>query len=244
MSITKRQEEILKLLNENRYMTVSVLSELMYTSESSIRRDLSRLENMCFIKRTHGGASILDDVNHPANLNSRMTKNSAGKRRIAKKAAQFLQNGISIMLDSSTTAGYLIPYISKYEDITVFTNNMITAVNAVNLSVKTYCLGGECTNNSPILTGAETCEAVKQIHPDILFFSSHSISKDGLISDPTPQENYIRKLMLENAHKSVFLCDSEKFNRISLYTLTSVNNADACVFDVEWKGFNAKCRIL
>ena len=58
MSITKRQEQILQLLNENRFMTVEKLSKLTYTSASSIRRDLTKLQNMYFIKRTHGGASI------------------------------------------------------------------------------------------------------------------------------------------------------------------------------------------
>ena len=57
MSTTQRQEEILELLNEHGFLTVERLSELTYTSPSSIRRDLARLGALSLIKRTHGGAS-------------------------------------------------------------------------------------------------------------------------------------------------------------------------------------------
>ena len=45
MSISKRQEQILELLNKNGFMTVEKLSQLTYTSTSSIRRDLTKLGN-------------------------------------------------------------------------------------------------------------------------------------------------------------------------------------------------------
>ena len=73
MSITKRQEQILKLLQEHRFLSVEKLSQLTYTSPSSIRRDLTHLQNMYFVKRTHGGASFLDQSDLPPSLDTRMT---------------------------------------------------------------------------------------------------------------------------------------------------------------------------
>ena len=40
----EREYEILKLLASEGYVTVKQLSELLYTSESSIRRDLTGME--------------------------------------------------------------------------------------------------------------------------------------------------------------------------------------------------------
>ena len=82
------------------------------------------------------------------------------------------------------------------------------------------------------------------IKPDVLFFSSHSIDNDGIITDPTEEENYLRSLMLDNAKQSVFLCDSEKFNRKSVYTLTSIDDIDVAVFDSEWNALETKCKII
>ena len=243
MSISKRQEQILGLLNENGFMTVEKLSELTYTSASSIRRELTKLQNMYFIRRTHGGANILN-ANQVAPLNNRLSKNIVAKRKIAKKAESLICDGQIIMLDGSSTVGFLIPHIAKYKDITLFTNNMITAINAINYGIKTHCIGGSSVNNSAVLAGPQSYKAVSEIYPDILFFSSYALDKNGIISDPTEEENYIRSLMLANTRKSVFLCDSEKFNQKSLYTLASLDDIDVAVFDVAWEELNSECKIL
>lgn len=244
MSMTERQELIVKLLDENGFLTVQKLAELTYTSQSSIRRDLARLHDMCFVKRTHGGAKSLNADNNPAPFFNRVSQNATAKRIIAKKAAGFLADGQTIMLDGSSTAGFLIPYIAKHRDIMLYTNNMVTAINAVSYGIKTHCIGGTSVNNSVILSGTESYRAAERLHPDILFFSSHALDKNGIISDPTEEENYLRFVMLNNSVKSIFLCDSEKFNRRSLYTLTSVNNTDAAIFDTEYKDLTASCKIL
>jgi len=234
MSVTKRQEQILELLNENRFLTVEKLSQLTYTSPSSIRRDLTKLQNMYFIKRTHGGASVLNENNQVAPFNNRMSQNTVAKRKIAKMAASLICDGQIIMLDGSSTAGFLVPYIAKHKDITLFTNNMITAVNAINYGISTHCIGGKSVNNSVVLSGPQSYKIISELHSDILFFSSHSLDRDGTISDPTEEENYLRSLMLANTKQRVFLCDSGKFNRKSLYTLTSINDIDIAVFDTKW----------
>lgn len=244
MSISKRQKQLLDLLEERGFLTVDSMAELTFTSQSSIRRDLSTLHNLSLIKRTHGGASLLREINQAVPLNSRMTQNIAEKRRIAKLASTLLEDGQSVMLDGSSTAGFLIPHIAKHREMIIFTNNMLTATNAVNYGIPTHCIGGFSVNQSAVLSGAEAYRAVEKLSPDILFFSSKSLDKNGIISDPIPEENYIRSIMIENARKKVFLCDSGKFNTRSLYKLTSVDNIDACVFDKPFTELAAKCEIL
>ena len=244
MSISKRQEEILELLNEHNFLTVERLASLTYTSPSSIRRDLTKLQNLSLIKRTHGGASIFNAMHQSVPLNSRMSQNISEKRKIAKRAATLLHDGQSVMLDGSSTAGFLIPYIAKHKDMIVFTNNMFTAINAINYGIATHCTGGFSVDGSAVLSGAQAYRSVSEIHPDIFFFSSKSLSRAGIISDPIAEENYIRTLMLKNAKFSVFLCDSEKFDTESLYELTSLDGIDACVFDKPFPELKAKCQIL
>ena len=244
MSITKRQEQIIELLHANNFMSVERLSELTYTSQSSVRRDLQALENMSLIKRTHGGATVFDGINHAVPLVSRMERNIAEKRQIAKKAAAFLRDGQSIMLDGSSTAGFLVPHIAKHKDIILFTNNMLTAINAINYGIVTHCIGGASVNSSAVLSGTQAYRTISEINTDILFFSSQSLGRDGYISDPIPEENYVRQLMLKHAKTAVFLCDSEKFGSESLYRLTSVDEIDACVFDKPYAELKAKCNII
>lgn len=244
MSISIRQKQILDFLEERGFLTVESMAELTYTSQSSIRRDLTKLQNLSLIKRTHGGASLLREVNQAVPLSSRMTQNVAEKRRIAKIAASLLEDGQSVMLDGSSTAGFLVPHIARHREMIVFTNNMITAINAINYGIPTHCIGGFSVNQSAVLSGTEAYRVAEKISPDILFFSSKCLDCNGIISDPIPEENYIRSIMLENAQRKVFLCDSGKFNTRSLYKLTRVDTIDVCVFDKPFPELSVRCEII
>ena len=244
MNLTKRQEQILDLLHENTFLTVERLAALTYTSPSSIRRDLFALQNLSLVKRTHGGASVFAGVNHAIPLVSRMEKNVQEKQQIAKKAAALLTNDLAIMLDGSTTAGFLIPHIAKHKNVIVFTNNMITAVNAINYGIETYCIGGRSVDHSAVLSGAQAYRAINELNPDLLFFSSQCLDRNGRITDPLEEENYLRSLMLARAKTSVFLCDNEKFGSTSLYHLTTLDAVNYCVFDKPYAELKAKCNII
>lgn len=244
MSITKRQEIILELLREQGFLTVTKLSELTYTSESSIRRDLTQLQNMYLVKRTHGGVRVLNEMDEAVNLNNRMSQNTIGKRKIAQKAASLLCDGQSILLDGSSTTSFLIPHIAKHRDVILFTNNMLTCINAINYGINAHCIGGSSVNHSAVLAGEAAYKAVSEIYADMVFVSSYGLDENGVISDPTLEENYLRQLMLQHGRKRVFLCDGEKFNRKALYTLASVNDMDYAVFDVPWEALQVKCRLL
>ena len=225
-------------------MTVKALSQTVFISESSIRRDLTELQSQGLVRRTHGGVSSAEAVDRVLSLTSRMTKNIVGKRKIAQKASSLLADGQIVMLDGSSTASFLIPYIAEHRDITLFTNNMLTALNAIECGITTHCIGGRSVNASPVLSGEAAYRTVSALHPDLLFFSSQCLDANGVISDYTAEENYLRTLMLQNAKQSVFLCDSEKFDAFALYTLTNLKNVDYVVFDAEYKQLRAKCNLL
>ena len=244
MGISERQNEILKIIGENTYVSVNELSRRTFTSPSSIRRDLTRLENLGLVNRSYGGASLPEINGRVAGFYNRLTKSIKEKRLIAQKASALLKSGQSILLDSSTTASFMIPYIAKIDSAVVFTNNLEIAVSAIKQGICTHCVGGSSINGSVSLGGSQAYKALADISVDIMFFSSQSLSIDGMISDSTEEENYVRSVMLERANKTVFLCDSTKFNTKSLYTLTSLDCIDYVVFDKDFDELITKARLL
>jgi len=80
MSITNRQEQILNILNERTFITVNELSQLTFTSPSSIRRDLTYLQNNGLAQRTHGGVSMPNPIKGVASFHDRSHKNIKQKR--------------------------------------------------------------------------------------------------------------------------------------------------------------------
>ena len=244
MRISSRQKQILNILNERVFITVQELAELTFTSPSSIRRDLTYLQNNGLVKRMHGGVSTVSPVSNVASFYDRAHKNTKEKRTIAQKAAGLLKDGQTVLLDSSTTVTFLLPHIVKHHNITLFTNNLTTAIQAIELGITTHCLGGCAVNGSTALSGPETFSALANITADILFFSSQSLDPQGRISDTTQEENYARKVMLQAAKTTVFLCDGAKFNSRSTYQLCNISQVDYAVFDVPYPELTANCNML
>ena len=244
MSISERQEKILAVLNTRHFITVSELAQITYTSPSSIRRDLSAMQNVGLVKRSHGGVTLPDPIRGVASFYDRIHQNIQAKRLIAKKASSFLRDGQSILMDSSSTASFLLPYIAKLRCATLFTNNIHTALRAIELGIDTHCLGGHSVNGSAALAGTETYKSLADIQADILFFSSQSLDRQGWISDSTEEENYVRRLMLQASRTKIFLCDSAKFESTSVYKLANLRDVDCAVLDEPYALLKTECKVI
>ncbi len=246
MRVTERQEKILELLKSDVFCTVERLAQVTYTSPSSIRRDLAYLQTQGLVRRTHGGVSLAESAAYAPALQNRLTKNVAEKRKLARLAARFLKDGISVMLDGSSTASFLLPHLAEHKNLRLFTNSMTTAMRAGELGIATTCIGGRSVRNGAVLAGEGACRAVEELYVDILFFSSQYLDEDGIISDSTPEENELRKVMLRHARQTVFLCDSSKFGKRTLYTLTGLDQISAAVFDCAFSELSCQncCRII
>ncbi len=54
MLTQERQDRIVEIVNEKSTVTVGELSEILEASESTVRRDLIRLDRIGLIKKVHG----------------------------------------------------------------------------------------------------------------------------------------------------------------------------------------------
>ncbi len=232
MTKSSRKDLIVNMIAERGYISVKDLSKLTYTSESSIRRDLQDLENNGVVSRIYGGVKLRESSNIAAPFEKRIQKNHIEKNKIAKKAASLLKDDMTIILDGSSTALYMLPYIETLHNPIVFTNNMYTAQKSIEKGIKTYCTGGTSENNSCVLTGFFAESNIKNISADIVFFSSMALSGDGIISGCNEHETTLRKIMIASSGTSVFLCDSSKLNTRSLFALCHVNDIDYVFSDL------------
>ena len=108
MLYLERHHKILDLLRERKFMDVHELSRMLFASESTIRRDLTILENAGQLRRTFGGAALVEGLNAEIPLSVREDQSSREKESIARLASTLLLNGNTIIIDSSSTAFKLI----------------------------------------------------------------------------------------------------------------------------------------
>ncbi|MBE5737197.1 MAG: DeoR/GlpR transcriptional regulator [Clostridiales bacterium] len=225
-----KQAQIIELLQKNKYMAVNEISEQLNISPSTIRRELTALEKKNLAIRTHGGVRLADSNNYTPDFALRIHQNVLEKKIIDLKALKLIKDGDVIFLDGSTSAYFIAEYLSEFSNLTVITNGIDTLSLLAHNNVTTYSTGG-CVSkeNSSVLVGEQTLESIKNIHANIAFFSCQALSRDGKIYDCYLQENYVRKQMMKNSDKTVFLCDSNKLDKLSSYYLCDLNEVDILV---------------
>ncbi|MBO5197300.1 MAG: DeoR/GlpR transcriptional regulator [Lachnospiraceae bacterium] len=230
----EREHEIIKILSTEKYVTVKQLSTLLYTSESSIRRDLTSLENQGMVARSYGGVELVKNTSQILPFSTRAHHNIAAKKIMAKKAGSLIQDGNIVFLDQSSSAFFVAYELLKKSQITVVTNNIEIIALLSQSDAEVISSGGRLSrSNRNCLVGDDSHHIFSQIHADILFFSAKALSHDGIVYDCAREEVCVRNTMLANAGKKVLLCDSEKFGRTSGYRQCSVRDIDYLITERE-----------
>lgn len=227
----ERLNHILEYLRQNQTATVHGLSKRLYASEATVRRDLNELARRGMVKRLHGGAVLLGSAIRELPLYVRQQQNAAAKQEIAAQAAKHLKDGQVIFLDASSTVMYLVKYLENFENLTVITNGIQTAQELQSLSHRIYCTGGMMLHQSSAYVGQHAENFIRQFNADLFFFSSQGLSEDGRITDDSEEETHVRKVMLEQSRKKVFLCDHSKVGPVYCHNLCRLEQVDDYITD-------------
>ena len=218
---------LIRLIEENGFATVKYLAKVTFTSESTVRRQLTELENMGLIKRSYGGAEIRkDNINTPIEL--RLQKNHKAKDAIARKAAEFIYDNETVFIDGSSTCLHMGQYLSAKKGLTVYTYAAELCAILAAHGINVYCLGGRYDKVSKVFTGEYAIKMIESIYFDAFFFSDSGFC-DGIISDYNEAETHMRRALLAQSARKYFLCDSEKFGKRSPYILCTEKDIDGII---------------
>lgn len=226
----ERHQKILDILSDGEYRSVEWLSQKLYVSMPTIRRDLASMQDMGLVMRSHGGVIRIADLDTPP-LSFRLGVNSTDKLRLAKAASDLLCDDCVVFLDESTTTLHISDHISSYNNIKVVTNSMSVVQNLYKYKVPTYCLGGELSRDTMSFFGSDTDQMAEHFSIDIMFFSSSAVDRRGWIVDYSMQSNSLRRKLLSQAQTKVFLCDKSKFGKRGAFALAPVSDMDYLVLN-------------
>src|SRR6056297_993614 len=121
MFVEERRHKIIELLSKKEKITVNELKKQFSVSDVTIRKDLNDLEKQNLLTRTHGGAIINDSVIDVPTIYKRKVINKRIKEEIGEKAANFVEDGQTIMLDSGTTTFEVAKNLNK-DDLLIISN--------------------------------------------------------------------------------------------------------------------------
>ncbi len=232
MILYQRQEEILNYLNKVKWATIKELATKVFTSESSVRRDIKALEQKGYVKQVYGGVTLPYE-NTVVPMALRDTFNSSIKDKLAEEAAKHIFDGATILMDNSSTVRRIMKYTKDFKMLKIITNSQRIINEYDSEEIELYCTGGRFVKQNNVFVGSTAENYIKNIYADILFFSSQALSDEGEISDICEEETNIRRAMLSRAAKKIFVCDSSKIGLKKTFTLCTKDDVDLIICDTE-----------
>src|ERR1700733_12441634 len=147
-TLNSRSERIMKFLLRTGTASIEEILAEAGSSAPSIRRDLARLESRGLIRRTHGGATLVEPLlyepfRYDSSFQAREQRNASEKRRIALAAADLIKENETIGLTAGTTTTQIGRAIRHRTNIKVVTNAINIGMELCNhAGIRTSITGG------------------------------------------------------------------------------------------------------
>ncbi len=226
MLTKQRQELILKLIEERGSITVTEVKDILDTSESTVRRDITALDKEGKLVKVFGGAVALEQkvTTHEYTVAQKVELNRDEKNRIAKYAAALIEPEDFVYLDAGTTTAYMLDYIQ--EDNVVFVTNAVShAQYLAARGIKVILLGGELKSSTEAVVGSQAMQMLKNFNFTKGFFGTNGVTRKNGCTTPDTSEAMVKRTAMEQCKNSYVLCDSTKFDNISSVTFAHFDEA-------------------
>lgn len=231
MALTNRQEDILEYLKRTKKAGIHELSQRLFVSDATIRRELIELKKLGLIERNHGGAVILESENEIA-ISVRTERDANDKKETAEIALPHLPNFKSVFIDNSSTALVLARMMNlRYK--TVVTNGLVLASELSHREDVTVLMpGGSLFYHSNSLCGPVTLRSISEMHFGLMLASCSSISEDGAYESSLEQSE-IKRMALKNSTNKVLLVGRTKFGGDAMYRTASLTEYNVIFTNAE-----------
>jgi|SRR5699024_1634275 len=228
----ERKQEIIKYVQEKNAATIKDLSLYFNVHEATIRRDLSELEESKKLKRTHGGVILNEEEIHSEpHFDMREGSFTEEKRRIGLKAASFIEEGDTVILDSGTTTTHIAEALKKRSNITVITNDIHIAALLRYSELKVVVTGGVLFRENFILNGEVTNYTLSNMNAKKAFIATPALHHEKGLTH-FDETLISAKISMVRAAKEIFVvADHSKVSKVSLYTFAKLEKVDCIITD-------------
>ncbi|WP_026671673.1 DeoR/GlpR family DNA-binding transcription regulator [Alkalihalobacterium bogoriense] len=239
----ERQQIILELVKEKQIVKIQELVDATNASESTIRRDLTELEELNKLKRIHGGASSLSKRLDEPTIAEKDTQNKDEKKAIAKYAASLVDDRDCIYLDAGTTMAEMIPFLQE-KNCVVVTNGLNHIFSLIEHGIETHIIGGAVKAGTKASIGRGAIQGLENFRFDKVFIGTNGIHSKFGLTTPDPQEAFVKEKAIECSHKAFVVVDHSKFgetyfskfaNIESMVVITSSNTSESVIKDMRRK---------
>ncbi|MEU7839013.1 MULTISPECIES: DeoR/GlpR family DNA-binding transcription regulator [unclassified Nonomuraea] len=234
MQSAARRRALLEQLRATGYVATGGLARQFGVDGSTIRRDLAHLERAGLIRRTRGGllpAEPAAAIDVPYDV--RRTADLAEKAAIAEAAADLVENGQSVILDSGSTAYQLALALRRQKKaIFVVTNDLMIAVCLANdPTIRVHVTGGSPIDTAYTLVGPSTVTELEGLHADWAFLGAEAVHHEAGITNINMVELPVKRAMVNAAERVAVIAASPRFGKRALAPVCSLDAISLFITD-------------
>jgi len=233
--VDSRRNRIYQALQESGTVKVDELAATLEVSPLTIRRDLEYFEAKKLVERFYGGAML---VNKFVVKDNTSQNNALAKHAIAKKAAEFVETGDTLFVNTSSTALLVLKYI-RNKRVVIITNNGKAIFADKDPMIQVVLTGGELREPKEAMVGEFAINNLSRVTATKSFLGCSGITAETGITTAVLQEVAVNEMMLNRCvGPRIIVADSSKIGRDHSFVSGSIdkvtilitdNNADAQV---------------
>lgn len=220
-----RRDKICSILKKQQAVTTAELAKRFGVSIETIRKDLLELERQNELVRVHGGACRKPEARIYRDFSARLEENLSQKAEISKTAADLIENGDIIAMDTGSTAIEFIDVLmDRFDTLTIVTHSLDVFKKACNYkNFEIILCGGFYMREENSFYGSFTLNMFDSIRVKKVFIFPNSVSLNHGISDSVPNLAEIQKKLMSIGDKVVVVADSSKYETNSFIKIDDMN---------------------
>lgn len=227
----ERRGKIRALLGIKPFVSLDELSEMFPdVSEMTLRRDIEYFEANNEAIKVRGGCRSMTFI---AGGDVQMVNASthSAKHAIARAAAELLETGRSIFVDSGTTMRIFTEYVPERRYSFTTTDPQVALKLASSGTSTVNIVGGRLEGENRTVTGLQASRFLSDINIDIAFMTPTCYSEESGFTVASFNECELKRIVVEKARVVVMMVNSEKCNRSLPYTFCTLGDTDVIITD-------------
>jgi len=217
---------------DNHSVTLDDLCKEFDISLSTLRRDLNELVSRGRVTKVYGGVKAVEtgSVELPLlSYEERDIVHKEEKRIICEQAARMVEEHDVIYVDTGTTCMQMIEYL-KDIPCTLITNSLQVAMSAVNFEkLDVIMMPGRLKRETRSFIDIEVDKYLSTLNIDKAFMATTGFSMKNGLTNASESEFIVKKAVVKNSDKIYLLADSDKFERMALYTYCRFRDIDCLI---------------
>lgn len=234
----KRGDEILRDLRHKGDVSLTELVKSLHTSPASVRRDLAKLEKKGLVRRTPGGATLVEPLlyepfRYDSLFQNREQHRVADKRRIGLAGAELIEENETVGFTAGTTTTHVARSLRNRHNIRVITNAVNIAMELSNCAgLRTFVTGGFVQwAGSFSLVGHAAVSFLSDVYMDKVFVSVCGIDTGRGVTVIESEEALTFRAMIRQAKKVIVVTDSSKLGAVTPALVCPVSDIHMLITD-------------